>query len=114
MPKKLQQLHTRLHTGMLLDGMIAEVGEKAFAIYVIISIYADWHTGKACVAQSTIRRLTGITDHRTIRHHLNILVTCGYLQYEFRKMVVEGEEQGRKRYFFTLTWSAEDTFMKPK
>lgn len=100
---KFEELHTRIPNKKILDGIIAEVGRDAFAIYVVILLYANWETGKSYVTQRQIGKLTGIKDRRTILKYVKRLADAGHIQYHKRKRQKDGEEYGRSRYVYNVT-----------
>ena len=111
--KKLRQVKTYLHNAILLDGVIPEVGKSAFAVYVIIALYADWYTGWSHVGYAKIRELTGIKDNRTVRRCVEKLKENGLITYEFRRAKDRnGYEYGRLRYFYQLVYPAKSEYFK--
>ncbi len=103
MKSKLSDLETRTPNAQILNGMIPEVGFRAFSVYTIIALFADYTTGISYPKTTTIMELTGIGSHHTIRKDVKALQVKGYLTYELRKpRTADGVEYGRKRYFYTI------------
>jgi len=102
-PKSLRDLETRIANSILLDGMIPVVGCRAFCVYTIIKLFANYTTGLSYPTTTTIMELAGIGSHHTIRKDVLTLQANGYLTFEYRKpRNSKGVEYGRKRYFYKL------------
>lgn len=112
--KALRQLKTIIHNGIILD-IIKDLGYEAWAMYSVIALHADWHTGISFPNHCTLTRLTGFKSVNTIKKYIKLLVNHGYLTDEYRKpQRIDGTPYGPKRHFYTLTWPSESEFIKPK
>jgi hypothetical protein len=67
----------------LLKGLIADVGETAWAVYTIIKAHADHHTGRSFPGQELIGRLVG-KSAETVGISTRRLVEAGLLVVEKR------------------------------
>ena len=60
----------------LMAGMIAEIGESAWAVYTVIKAHANHHTGRSDPSQERIAQLIGRTPE-TVRQAVKKLVAAG-------------------------------------
>lgn len=106
-PKTFDQLKTHIHNAMLLQEVIPAVGLRAWAVYSIIALYADYTTGISYPTYITIKALTGIGDNRTVKSCVKKLEEAGLLKTYLRKARnTEGAEYGRIRTFYYLKYPA--------
>jgi len=76
---------------------------NAWKVYAVIALYCDWQTGEGCPTFNTISIETGLSA-TAIRRSIHELNDMGVISFEFRKACnKEGQEYGRKRYFYKLT-----------
>jgi len=117
MPKKKKrthrQLQTRIHNGMLLDGIPATVGRDAWVVYDILSLFHNWTTGLSFPTHKRIMELAGISHRKVLLKYIKRLEQTGLITVEFRKnRDKNGNPVGRKRYFYWLTYPANSTYIR--
>ena len=81
-------------------------------VYECIASYCDWQTGRGCPTFKTIAGRTGVpvdAIHDAIVH----LKEVGVIEYEFRRAKnQDGQEYGRKRYFYKLAHKPSEPYFK--
>ena len=100
--KHNRQHQVRVYVGWLRD-YDPSISTKSHVVYEHIAIYCDWQTGKGCPTFKTISKSCGLSIY-LVREAVRELETAGLITTDFRKAVnAEGNEYGRKRYFYELT-----------
>ena len=98
--------YIKIRFHIIMEGIIISCGVHSWAFYSVLSMFANWETGYSCPTDKRIHELTGM-ERNTIRECRRRLKKAGYITYEFRKIKSQdGEEHGRKRYFYHLMYPA--------
>lgn len=109
--KTLSDVKTCIHSGLIEDGMMADVGVTAFGVYMTIALHANWETGISYVGYKTIMKKTGIGSHHTIKASVLKLQQRGYMTAKFeRKKTKAGRQYGRKQHIYILTLPANSEY----
>lgn len=110
--RTFRQLRLLLHHGVILDHL-ADMSGSEWKVYTVIAMHANWFTGRAAPTFERISSITGIKDHKTIRAATSALQERGLVEVEFRRAKSrKGEEHGRLRFFYQLTYPAMDEYIK--
>lgn len=109
--RRNRQLQIRIYRGWKQDYW-KFITPTEYMVYSCIADYADWTTGIACPTFNTICLDTGISKD-TIRLATRWLEAIGVVTTEFKKARnTEGEEYGRKRFFYTLAHKPNERYTR--
>lgn len=109
--KNLRQFYTRLHNGWIMD-CVKLLSENELKVYLVIAMYANWETGLSSPTSETIASQVGCSARTVVRVGVS-LEKKGLLSRELRKAKdKEGNEFGKKRYFYILTYPAKQAYIR--